>query len=115
LVTNAIIQRRGTRTALLTTRGFKDVLDIAREHRFDMYDLLLELPVPLIAREDRFEVDERLFADGDVYRPIDLGQVDAVADDLRRRDIHAVAVVFLHSFRNSSHERMAGARLGERV
>ena len=113
LVTNAIIQRRGARTALVTTRGFRDVLDIAREHRFDMYDLLLEQPVPLIAREDRFEVDERVFADGEVYRPLDLRQVDAVADEIRRREIHSVAVIFLHSFRNASHERLAGARLRE--
>ncbi|MGH2460415.1 MAG: hydantoinase/oxoprolinase family protein, partial [Chloroflexota bacterium] len=115
LVTNAIIQRQGARAALVTTRGFKDVLDIAREHRFDMYDLLIEPPTPLIAREDRFEVDERVFADGEVYRPVDLAQVEAVADELGRRGINAVAVVFLHSFRNSSHERMAGQRLRERL
>ncbi len=115
LVTNAIIQRRGARTALLTTRGFKDVLDIAREHRFDMYDLLLEPPTPLVAREDRYEVDERILADGEVYRSLNLDQVDAVADDLKRREIHSLAIVFLHSFRNPDHERLAGGRIRERL
>ena len=114
MVTNAIIQRRGAPTALLTTRGFRDVLDIAREHRFDMYDLLLTTPRPLVPREDRFEVDERIFADGSVYRPLDLTQVDAAADELNQRGVRAVAVVFLHSFRNPAHERLVGSRLVER-
>ncbi|HLH74099.1 MAG TPA: hydantoinase/oxoprolinase family protein, partial [Chloroflexota bacterium] len=115
LVTNAIIQRSGARTALLTTRGFKDVLDIAREHRYDMYDLLLEQPRPLVAREDRFEVDERIFADGTVYRPIDLATVDAALDEIERREIHAVAVVFLHAFRNPLHEKLVAERIADRA
>lgn len=114
LITNAIIQRSGAPTALLTTRGFRDVLDIAREHRYDMYDLLLEAPRPLVAREHRYEVDERLFADGSVYRPLDLEHVDAAADEITRQGIRAVAIVFLHSFRNSVHEKQAAARLSAR-
>ena len=115
LVTNTIIGRRGARTALVTTRGFKDVLDIAREHRYDMYDVLLEQPRPLAAREHRFEVDERVLADGTVYRPIDLATVDAAAEELARRGIGAVAVVFLHAYRNPSHEEQARARLREKL
>jgi N-methylhydantoinase A/oxoprolinase/acetone carboxylase beta subunit len=115
LVTNAIIQRAGAPTALLTTRGFSDVLDIAREHRYDMYDLLLEQPRPLVPRENRFEVDERIFADGTVYRPLDLTQVDAAIAEILRRGIQAVAIVFLHSFRNPSHEKSAKARIQERA
>src|SRR5213593_2173485 len=91
LVTNAIIERRGARTALVTTRGFRDVLDIAREHRYDMYDLLLEQPRPLVPRELRFEVDERILADGSVLHPPALGQVDTIASALARETIQAVA------------------------
>lgn len=115
LVTNAIIQRAGAPTALLTTRGFRDVLDIAREHRYDMYDLLLELPRPLVSRENRFEVDERILADGTVHRALDLTQVDAALVEIERRGLRAVAICFLHSFRNSSHERLAAARIQERA
>ncbi|HZV52136.1 MAG TPA: hydantoinase/oxoprolinase N-terminal domain-containing protein, partial [Candidatus Dormibacteraeota bacterium] len=64
LVPNALIERRGARTALLTTRGFRDVLAIRREHRYDLYDLFLELPEPLVPRRRRWEVDERVLADG---------------------------------------------------
>ncbi|HUX88417.1 MAG TPA: hydantoinase/oxoprolinase family protein, partial [Chloroflexota bacterium] len=115
LVTNAIIQRTGARTALLTTAGFRDVLDIAHEHRYDMYDLLLEQPRPLVAREDRFEVDERLFADGTVYRPVDLVTVDNALDEIERRGIGAVAIVFLHAFRNPRHEKAVAERLAARA
>jgi N-methylhydantoinase A len=111
LVTNAIIQRAGAPTALLTTRGFRDVLDIAREHRYDMYDLLLELPKPLVPRQWRWEVDERVLADGKVYRAVDLGSLNQIAAELAERQIRAVAVVFLHSFRNPVHERLVGERL----
>jgi N-methylhydantoinase A len=114
LVTNAIIERRGAKTALVATRGFRDVLDIAREHRFDMYDLLLELPRPLVPRELRFEVDERVLADGSVLREPSLGQVDEIADEIARRGIQAVAVVFLHAYRNPAHEKLVGTRLQER-
>ena len=114
LVTNAMIERRGARTALLTTRGFRDILDIAREHRYDMYDLLLELPRPLTSRDLRFEVDERVFADGTVYRPLDLDGVVAAGEAMARAGAEAVAIVFLHSYRDPSHERLAAQRLAER-
>src|ERR1051325_2711174 len=71
LVTNAIIERKGARTALLTTRGFRDAYEIAREHRYDLYDLFLEMPTPLVPRHLRLEVDERVYADGSVSREPD--------------------------------------------
>ncbi len=111
LVTNAIIQRCGAPTALLTTRGFRDVLDIAREHRYDMYDLLLEQPRPLVPRSARFEVDERILADGTIERPLDASQIDPLAAEIARRGFRAIAVVFLHAFRNPTHERLARDRL----
>lgn len=115
LITNALIQRAGAPTALVTTLGFRDVLDIAREHRFDMYDLLLELPRPLVPRELRFEIDERTLADGTVDRSPRIEDIDRVADAIRRQDSSAVAIVFLHSFRNPSHERVVAARLAEQL
>src|SRR5215204_4667147 len=71
LVTNAIIERKGARTALLTTRGFRDAYEIAREHRYELYDLFLELPTPLVPRHLRLEVDERTYADGTTDRAPD--------------------------------------------
>src|ERR671936_1447590 len=71
LVTNAIIERKGARTALLTTRGFRDAYEIGREHRYDLYDLFLEMPKPLVPRHLRLEVDERTYADGSVGRKPD--------------------------------------------
>lgn len=115
LVTNAIIQRSGPPTALVTTKGFRDVLDIAREHRYDMYDLLLEQPRPLVPRANRFEIDERVFADGSVHRAPAQPDVDRVADLILERGIRSIAVVFLHSFRQPTHERQVATRLAERI
>jgi N-methylhydantoinase A len=115
LVTNAIIQRAGAPTALVTTRGFRDVLDIAREHRYDMYDLLLELPRPIVPRQWRFEVDERILADGSVYRSLRDDEIDDIAQQVASAGIRAVAVVFLHAYRNPSHERLVGQRLRQHL
>lgn len=105
LVTNAVIERRGTRTALLTTRGFRDVLEMGHEQRYDIYDLFLQYPQPLVDRRWRLEVDERVDRDGSVVRALD---VDAVREQVRamaEAGIEAVAVCFLHSYRNPSHEQ----------
>jgi N-methylhydantoinase A len=112
LVTNALLERSGDRTALVTTRGFRDAVEIAREHRYDMYDLFLDLPRPIAPRHLRFEVDERTLADGTVYRPVDAAEVAALAETLRAAGAQAVAVCFLHSYRNPEHERRVGALLG---
>jgi N-methylhydantoinase A len=107
LVANALIERKGAATALLVTRGFRDVMIIRRELRYDLYDLFLELPEPLVPRRLTFEVDERILADGSVDRPLDPDEVRRIARRLRREGVEAVAVCFLHSYRNPAHEREA--------
>ncbi|MGE3244804.1 MAG: hydantoinase/oxoprolinase family protein [Beijerinckiaceae bacterium] len=107
LATNAIIERRGAKTALLTTKGFRDTLAFAYGHRFDQYDLSLTRPEPLIDRSLRLEADERMAADGSVLRPLDEAALRATAADLRARGIKAVAVCFLHAYANGAHEARA--------
>jgi len=104
VVTNAVIERRGPPTALIVTRGFRDVLVIRDEHRYDMYDPQIEFPVPLVPPEWTFTVDERVLATGQVRRPVDPREVQALAAELRRRGIRSVAVCLLNSFRNPVNE-----------
>jgi N-methylhydantoinase A len=111
LVANALIERRGARTCLVTTRGVRDALAIRREHRYDLYDLFLELPEPLVPRRLRWEVGERVLADGTVDRPLDEVEVRRLARRSRREGVEAVAVCFLHSYRYPDHERRATAIL----
>jgi N-methylhydantoinase A len=113
LVTNAIIERKGARTALLTTAGFRDAYEIAREHRYDLYDLFLEMPTPLVPRHLRLEVDERVFADGSVARPPDQQAVARLVAELRDKGIEAIAICFMHSYANPAHEQLVGAIVGE--
>jgi N-methylhydantoinase A len=108
LVTNAVIERKGARTALLTTRGYRDAYEIAREHRYDLYDLFLEMPTPLVPRYLRLEVDERVYADGSVARAPDPDAVASLVAELRDKDIQAIAVCFVHSYANPTHERLVG-------
>src|SRR5256885_11196933 len=105
LVTNAIIERKGARTALLTTLGFRDAYEIAREHRYDLYDLFLEMPKPLVPRYLRLEVDERVYADGTAARTPDPNAVAKLVAELRDKDIEAIAICFLHSYMNPAHEQ----------
>ena len=113
LFTNAIIERKGARTALVTTRGFRDAVEIAREHRYDMYDLYMQRPRPLAPRHLRFELDERVLASGTVRQPMDPEQVRRLADRLRAERIEAVGVCLLHAYANPTHERLAGIILRE--
>ena len=115
LATNALIERKGAHTALVTTEGFRDSLEIAWEHRFEQYDIYMERPEPLVPRDLRFGVPERVAADGAVLLALDEQAVRAVAAELRARKIEAVAVCFLHSFTNEAHERRAGAILAEEL
>ncbi|MDP1752708.1 MAG: hydantoinase/oxoprolinase family protein, partial [Reyranella sp.] len=108
LATNALIERKGARTALVTTEGFRDSVEIAWEHRFEQYDIYMERPDPLVPRDLRFGVPERVAADGAVLLALDESAVRAVAIELRQRKIEAVAVCFLHSFTHEAHERRAG-------
>ena len=113
LVPNALIERRGAKTALVTTRGFRDTLAIRREQRYDLYDLFLEFPEPLVPRRRRWEVSERMLADGSVDTAIDLDEVRTLARRALEEGIEAIAISFLHSFRNPTHERSAAAVVRE--
>ena len=115
LATNALIERKGARTALVTTAGFRDSVEIAWEHRFDQYDLLMERPDPLVPRNLRLGVPERVAADGAVLLPLDEAALRAVAARLGAAEVRSVAVCFLHSFTNEAHERRAGAILAEEL
>ncbi len=107
LVANALVERKGALTALVTTRGVRDALAIRREHRYDIYDLFLELPEPLVPRRRRWEVDERVLSDGTVDRHLDEAEVRRLARRARREGVEALAVCFLHSYRYPDHERRA--------
>jgi N-methylhydantoinase A len=111
LFTNAIIERKGARTALVTTRGFRDAIEIGREHRYDLYDLYLQRPRPLAPRSLRFEVTERVLVDGSLDTPLDEAGLDAVIERLRAERVEAVAVCLLHSYVNDAHERRVGEML----
>jgi N-methylhydantoinase A len=111
VVINAITERKGARTALVTTAGFRDVLEIGRGNRPDMYNLLYHKPAPFVPRELRFEVTERVDFRGNVLRPLDLGEVEAVAEACRRAEADAVAICFLHAYANPSHEEACRERL----
>ncbi|HEX6709395.1 MAG TPA: hydantoinase/oxoprolinase family protein [Rubrobacter sp.] len=113
LVTNALIERRGATTALLTTDGFRDAVAIGTEHRYDMYDVFIEKPEPLVPRSLRYGVRERSLDDGSVMLELDEEQVRSIVAELRERGVQAVAVSFLHSFRNPAHERRVREILAE--
>jgi len=111
LATNALIERKGARTALLTTEGFRDALEIGREGRYDMYDLLIDPPAPLVPRHLRREVPERLLPDGAVLRPLDEEAARRVIGELVDAGVEALAICLLHAYLNPAHER----RLAELV
>ncbi|MEZ5728931.1 MAG: hydantoinase/oxoprolinase family protein [Burkholderiaceae bacterium] len=113
LFTNALIERKGSRTALITTRGFRDAIEIAREHRYDMYDLRLKRPTPIAPRRHRFEVDERVLSDGSVRSAPSETQVREIAALLLEQGIEAVAVCLLNAYANPAHERLVGRVLAE--
>ncbi len=113
LATNALIERKGAKTALVTTEGFRDVIEIRGEDRYEQYDLSIEFPPPLVPRRLRLPVPERIDSQGRVRRPLDLGAVRALVPVLRAEGVEAVAVGFLHSYANPVHEQQAGAILAE--
>ena len=111
LFTNALIERKGARTGLLTTRGFRDNLELGRERKYELYDLNIENPPPLVPRDLRLEVDERVDASGAVLKALDEAQLVSQARTLIERDVTSIAVMFLHAYANAGHERAAGAIL----
>ena len=105
LVANAIIERRGARVALVTTAGFRDILEIGTEWRYDTYDLFMEMPRPLVPRHRRFEVPERIGPTGEVLHALDEDAVVSAARRIASSGVDAVAISLLHGFRNPAHER----------
>ena len=114
LVTNAVIERKGAKTALLATQGFRDVLEIGRELRYDIYDLQLDMPQPLVPRRWCVDIPERLDAHGTVLTPLNVDVLDARVAGLVADGVVSIAICFLHSFVNPVHERAARARIRRR-
>ncbi len=108
LVTNTVIERKGARVGLITTKGYRDAHEMGKEMRYDLYDLFFEKPAPLVPRRRRFEVAERMDAEGNVLLPVEEADVFAAVEGLRCEEAEAVAVCLLHSYRNPSHERRVG-------
>ena len=111
LATNAVIERTGARTGLLTTAGFVDVLAIGRESRYDYYDLQLELPEPLVPRPLRRGVIERVDRDGTIVTPLDRASLAREVDALLAAGVESIAISYLHSYRNATHERETAAHI----
>ncbi|HRK19732.1 MAG TPA: hydantoinase/oxoprolinase family protein, partial [Hyphomicrobiaceae bacterium] len=105
LATNAIIERKGARIALIATDGFRDVLEIADESRFDQYDIFIEKAKPLVPRERRFTVPERIDVHGAIRRPLDEAAVRRIGERLKTEKVEAIAVAFIHSYVNAVHEQ----------
>ena len=113
LATNALIERRGAKTALITTTGFRDVIEMRTESRFEQYDLNLTLPEPLLARQMRYTVSERVDAKGNILIPLDRAEVEQVVKTIKAAGYESVAVGLLHSYLNDSHEKLVRDVLGE--
>ncbi len=104
LFTNALIERKGAVTGLLTTRGFRDTLEIGRERKYELYDISIQKPAPLVPRHLRLEIDERLNPDGSVFRPLDEASVLTATRQLVDQGVRSVAITYLHSYANPAHE-----------
>src|SRR5579862_284186 len=114
LFTNAVIERKGALTGLVTTRGFRDSLEIARELRYELYDLNIENPLPIVPRHLREEVSERTQANGEALQPLDRDELVQAVERLVARGVASVAIVFLHAYANPAHEVAAAALVRER-
>ena len=114
LFTNALIERKGAPTGLITTQGFRDVLEIGRERKYELYDLNIQKPEPLVPRNLRMGVNERVDVDGQIAIPMDEDELLERASSLVNAGAESLAVVFLHSYANSAHERRALELLGEK-
>jgi len=115
LATNALIERRGAKTALITTQGFRDVIEMRTESRFEQYDLNLELPDPLLPRQRRYTVCERVDATGAVLMALDRAEVEELADEIAEAGYDSVAVGLIHSYLNDAHERLIRDVLTDRL
>ncbi|MBO6918741.1 MAG: hydantoinase/oxoprolinase family protein [Rhizobiaceae bacterium] len=111
LVTNSLIERRGAKLAFITTEGFRDVIEMHSENRFEQYDLNLELPKPLVERKDRFTLNERMGPDGNVLLPLDQSEVNGLVQKIIDGGYEAVAIGFMHAYANDTHEKQVEAAL----
>jgi N-methylhydantoinase A len=111
IVTNALLEEKGARAGFITTRGFRDVLELRRSSRADLYDLFQDAPAVLVPRRWRFEVTERIDAQGQVVTPLDKSEIDGLIAAIRAAGVETVGVSLLFSFLNDSHERLLGERL----
>ena len=107
LFTNALIERKGAKTGLITTEGFRDVLEIGRERKYELYDLFIQMPTPLVPRHLRREVPERLSETGEVEIPLDEIALMQAVDELVSQGVESIAIVFFHSYANPVHEHKA--------
>lgn len=105
LVINAIIERKGARTALITTKGFRDVLELGREKRYDAYDIFSEYPEPIVPRSDRYEIDERMTFDGRILKDVDEPEVLALVEKIKKDGVESIAVCLINSYENPVNER----------
>ena len=115
LATNALIERRGAKTALITTDGFRDVIEMRTESRFEQYDLNLTLPKPLLPRNFRYTIKERVQADGQVLKPLKRPEIESLVDQIKSAGFESIAVGLLHSYVNDAHELLIAAVLKERM
>ncbi len=115
LATNALIERSGAKTALITTQGFRDVIEMRTESRFEQYDLNLSLPEPLLPRQQRYTLNERVNAQGEIYQALDRAEVEVLAQQIKAAAYESVAVGLLHSYLNSQHEELVRDVLNEVV
>ena len=115
VATNMIIEGRGVPTALITTKGFRDVLAIGRQTRPALYDTSIRKPAPLVERYRRREVDERLNARGDTLKPLDAAELEGVLDELAATGVQSVAVSFIHAYRNDAHEAAAARIIARKL
>ena len=115
LATNALIERKGAKTALVTTEGFRDILEIRHENRFEQYDVNIDLPPPLVPRRLRLPVRERIDAQGNVLVPLDEASVTRALDLIAAQNIESLAIGFLHSFTNPEHEQRVGEAVARRL
>ena len=106
VATNAIIERKGPRTAFITTRGFRDIIIMGRQKRYDTFDVYLTKPVPLVDRKDVFEVDERVDVYGETVKSVDPASVESVVDAITDGGYESAAVAFIHAYADGSHERV---------
>ena len=115
LATNALIERRGARTALITTKGFRDVIEMRSESSFEQYDLNLTLPEPLLPRQQRYTVEERVGATGEVLIALDRAEVETLVEEIKAGDYKSVAVGLMHSYLNDAHEKLIREVLAEKL